>query len=274
MVLTFCPALYIVDNMMDLKPFYDVIRKKFKLTDENVKGFDLLIHEGIKKEVPLEDLSYMLATTWLETAHTMQPIKEYGSDARFHRLYDIQGERPKVAKLLGNDEPGDGVKYPGRGYVQLTGKGNYKKAGYLLDQDLVGNPDLALDPEIAAWIMFNGMEQGWFTGKKLDDYIDHIDESDTEDEREYKEARRVINGTDKAELIATYAMTIEEGLRAIGYTTTHIPEIPVEPSPDPVEDGWILDGIDDSELDKIDPKGTAGLLAAIFNILLKFFKGK
>lgn len=54
------------------------------------------------------------------------------------------------AKNLGNDKVGDGAKYVGRGYNQLTGKGNYKLIGDKIGVDLVSNPKLVETPEIAA----------------------------------------------------------------------------------------------------------------------------
>ena len=66
-------------------------------------------------------------------------------------------------------------------------------------------------------ILVVGMNEGWFTGKKLDNYIDDIDENDTEEFREYKNARRIVNGTDKAETIAKLAVIFEKGLREAGY---------------------------------------------------------
>lgn len=50
---------------------------------------------------------------------------------------------------LGNVIPGDGQRYKGRGYIGLTGRQNYKKYGQMIGIDLVNNPDLASDPEIA-----------------------------------------------------------------------------------------------------------------------------
>lgn len=77
-------------------------------------------------------------------------LTEYGSEDRFRRLYDIEFNKPN-ATLLGNTDPGDGVKYIGRGYIQLTGKWNYTAAGKDLNLPLVSNPNLlSNNKEIAA----------------------------------------------------------------------------------------------------------------------------
>lgn len=213
---------------MDLAKFYDVIRGTFTLNAKNIDGFDFIIGEAEERDTPLNDLAYMLATAWLETAHTMQPIKEYGGNAYFHKMYDINGSRPKVARQLGNTQPGDGAKYPGRGYVQLTGRDNYAKASKKFKVDFLGYPDKVMQKEYALPIFFTGMEEGWFTGKKLRDFIDTIDESDEEDRREFEGARRIINGTDKAKTIAGYAIIFEKALKAGKYGIDR-PQKPVQP---------------------------------------------
>ncbi|ESK53610.1 glycoside hydrolase family 19 protein [Acinetobacter tjernbergiae] len=145
----------------------------------------------------------MLATPWLETDRTIQPITEYGS-VKYFEKYDSGS----LAKRLGNIQAldGDGFKYSGRGYIQITGTDNYKRVGKALGVDLFNNPNLALKPEIAAKIMVYCMRNGVFTGKKLSDYIN----SKTQ---KYLSVRRIINGTDRAEDIACFAKVFEKALR-------------------------------------------------------------
>lgn len=190
---------------MILKKFYDTIRSTIPLTNKNVPGFDLIIQEGRNRKVPLHFLAYILATAYHETAATMQPIREYGSEKYL-----------KSKKYY---------PYVGMGYVQLTWKKNYEKASKVLGVDFVKSPKLLLDPQYALPILFVGMEEGWFTGKKLSDYIDNVDEDDKEDLREFSNARRVVNGTDKQVLIGQYAIVFEKGLKAAGYDS---PSEPVE----------------------------------------------
>ena len=128
----------------------------------------------------------------------MQPIKEYGSKAYFKRKYDIEGNNPRLAKELGNIHPGDGAKFHGRGFVQITGRTNYTVWKRRLKKNLVNNPDLALKPELAIEIIFGGMLNGTFTGKKLSDYFN-------EDKEDWRNARRIVNRLDKADLISGYA---------------------------------------------------------------------
>lgn len=92
----------------------------------------------------------------------------------------------------------NGHSYYGRGFVQITWDYNYKTLGKRLGIDLYNNPDLALDREIAAEILVVGMKEGLFTGKKLGQYF-------TDTLTDNKNARRIINGMDKADLIAGYA---------------------------------------------------------------------
>ena len=163
---------------------------------------------------PISWTAYALATAFHETASTMQPIKEYGGPTYFTRMYDVSGARPKMAIANGNTCAGDGPRYCGRGLVQLTWKSNYKRAGDQCGVDLVANPDLAMRPDIASKIMRAGMVGGWFTGKGMADYLPLKTRADR---KQFTDARRIINGTDRAAQIADHALKFQVALEAGGW---------------------------------------------------------
>lgn len=181
--------------------FFGLIRESlFKngFSQSQVDGINCILGSFQARKIPLNYASYMLATAYHETACTMQPIEEYGRGRG--RVY---GKRFKM-----NREPYSPLLpiYYGRGYVQLTWYENYEKAGKQLGIDLLRQPELALVPFNASEIMIYGMLGGWFTGKKLSDYITHTTAN-------YLNARRIINGLDKAGKIATEAICFETALR-------------------------------------------------------------
>jgi len=210
---------------MNRSEFYSCVRHSLfvgKLTQDQVIGTNFLL-DAIEeeKDIPRNHAAYMLATAFWETARTMEPVRETlaKSDDQAIRVLDTayaRGRLPWVRRAYWRKDA-DGKSWLGRGYVQLTHKANYQKAGDELGVDLVGNPGLAMDPAIAARIMIRGMDEGWFTGRTLDHYIDEIDEADSEDLREYRNARPIINGTDKAEQVALIAVKFESALKAAGY---------------------------------------------------------
>jgi predicted chitinase len=144
----------------------------------------------------------------------MQPIREFGGRDYFFRMYDPGSPLPRriaMARSMGA-QMGDGVIFYGRGYVQLTWRANYAKMGEAFGLDLTANSaaaDQVLQAELAAKIMFKGMEEGSFTGKKLSDFFNATTEN-------WKNARRIINGNDCDEMIAVYA---KKFYAAISYTT-------------------------------------------------------
>jgi putative chitinase len=128
------------------------------------------------------------------------PLPSFGAPAYFKR-YD-PGTR--VGRVLGNTQPGDGARYKGRGYVQLTGRGNYRQFGQQLSLGLEEHPELALQPQLSYRIASLGMRLGMFTGKSLSHYL-HGETTD------YRHARAIINGLDQADRIAGYATRMELG---------------------------------------------------------------
>lgn len=195
--------------------FFDVLRKGLlgpTLTAQEVDGCNAVLKamEG----APLSWTAYALATAYHETASTMQPIREYGGPTYFTRMYDVSGARPKMAIANGNTCAGDGPKFCGRGYVQLTWKNNYQRAGKECGVDLVAYPDKAMQPDVAAKIMRQGMEKGWFTGKGFADYLPAKGRAER---KAFTDARRIINGTDRAAQIAEHALQFQTALEAGGW---------------------------------------------------------
>lgn len=198
--------------MIDRKKFYDSIRPtlfKGSISTKQLEGLEFILNEW--EISPLTDqrwLAYMLATTYHETASTMQAVRENGTDEYFVKRY---WENKKVANELGNISAQDAIDFCGKGFVQLTGRSNYKKMAPLVGVDLVKSPNLAMDIMIAAQILFEGMTtgksfKGDFTGKHLGNYFNKTME-------DWKGARRIINGNDKASLIADYGLSFLRALR-------------------------------------------------------------
>ncbi len=189
--------------------FFNALRNGFtgKLEPDEVSGTEAVLSAMTGQ--PLAFTAYTLATAFHETAGTMQPIKERGGDAYFRARYDPQGAHPNIAKALGNTQPGDGARFAGRGYVQLTGRANYAKAAKETGVDLIAHPDLAMGCGTAASIMRGGMTEGWFTGRALRSYLPSQGPADAES---FVKARRIINGMDCAVAIAGYAKGYQAAL--------------------------------------------------------------
>jgi len=208
-----------------------------RLTQEQVQGLNAIIDKFYKSGgTDPRHLAYMLATTFHETAFTMQPITERGKKAYF----DKYEPSTKIGQRLGNKQAGDGYKYRGRGYVQITGFDNYARFSKILQKPLMRDPDLALDPDIAAEILFEGMMRGStgkgdFTGKSLEDFFDQWTDDPIG-------ARKIINGTDKAAHIAEnyygpFLSAINEALKQ------EVPEDVSDDTASPDKPNWIKDKI-------------------------------
>ena len=185
---------------MDNEKFFDEIRSKIfsgRLTQNQVDGILFLVREFQKTPLSIPEVAYCLATVYWETAQLMQPIEEFGKGAgRKYGSKDSSGQTPY-----------------GRGYVQLTWKENYVRADNKLGLkgELIRDYSKALDKEISFQIMYRGMVEGWFTGKKLSDYFSST-------KKDYLNARRIINGVDKAPTIASIATKFENALKISDYS--------------------------------------------------------
>lgn len=198
--------------MINRKSFFDKIRQSLfggKLSISQVKGMLAFLNEWDRQKLTDHRwLAYMLATAYWETDKTMQPIEEYGRGAG----------RPYGSKLKMGNGPNKRVPYTtpdklyfGRGHTQNTWFENYealtkaaKRQGK--DWDFLNKPELLLQMEPSIWATFHAMQVGLYTGKKLSAYFN----PSTED---WVNARRIINGLDKAELIANQAKLFYQALK-------------------------------------------------------------
>ncbi|ARB06760.1 putative endolysin [Acinetobacter phage WCHABP12] len=186
-----------------------------RLTESQVSEINFIVDAMDKdKSISYSQGAYVLATTWWETAKTMLPISEYGKGKG--RPYGTWYKNSKGQLYTFKDGSKNSVYlfdefshlYYGRGYVQLTWQSNYEKASKKLGHDFLSNPDDVMKKEYAIQILLTGMKEGWFTGKKLSDYI-------YQSKKDYVSARRIINGSDKAQKIAEISLIFERALRSL-----------------------------------------------------------
>ena len=180
--------------------------------DEATKSRLRSIFDYIEKNPGVSDiptLAYVLATIKHETAGTFLPIAEFGGAEDLERRY---GPGTSIGRRLGNTAPGDGARYRGRGYLQITGRRNYARISETLGlkgtaDDLEANPEKMLEPELAFRADIWALTTGFFSGRKLSDYI-------TPRQADYVNARKAINGLDHAAPIAAEARKFEQILNA------------------------------------------------------------
>ena len=143
----------------------------------------IILRAALDAKMAGDELAQFLAHTAHESmGFTRMHETPDDSDPHFHK-YEKR-YNPTTAKLLGNTEDGDGELFHGRGYIQLTGRYNYDKAGKALGLDLVNNPDLAAEPKhaarIAVWYwksrVGNTVKKGMTaTTRKINAGLSHLD---------------------------------------------------------------------------------------------------
>lgn len=163
------------------------------LTPSQIDGLTAILDECAAREVrDPREIAYVLATAFHETGRAMRPVREIGRG---------------TGRPYGAPDPRTGRVYDGRGYVQITWRSNYQRLGDRLGVDLVGDPDRALEPKIAAAILVVGMKEGLFSGRRLADAF-------TTGKTDWIGARRIVNGRDRAAAVAAYARAFHAALTA------------------------------------------------------------
>ncbi len=218
-----------------------------RLIQSQIDGMNAILDEWDRRQstgkvIDNRWLAYMLATVFHETGGTMQPVTE-NLNYSAARLTEVWPSRfPTIASAkpfarnprklankvygsrMGNSAPDDGWLYRGRGLPQITGKENYDKFG------LARTPEKAAEMPTAVRILFDGMIGGIFTGRKLADYFNQVDNDPVG-------ARKIVNGTDKAKLIAGYFGNFLDAIEA-SRVSAALPDVkPEAAKPDDVPAG-------------------------------------
>lgn len=168
--------------MINRQHFFDTVRTELfagSLSLAQVHGMEeILRHYESIGWSDKRHLAYILATVYHETGKVMQPTKERGGEAylRSKKYYP----------------------YYGRDLCQTTWKYNYERVRDFTGVDVVTQPDLIAQLPLAVKVVFKFMEMGWYTGRKLGTYF-------SESKEDWYNARRIINGVDRAADVAEYA---------------------------------------------------------------------
>lgn len=198
------------------RPFFfsDIRQRLFggSLARRQVEGTEAIL-DGWRARAPdggAEQLAYVLATAFHETAATMQPVREtlaHTDAAAIARLdAAFAAGRLRSVRTAYWRPDAEGKSWLGRGLVQLTHRRNYEAMSEVTGIDLVADPARAMDMDVAVAILIEGMRRGSFTGHRLDDYFGPA-------KRDWAGARKIINGTDRAELVARHARLFARALR-------------------------------------------------------------
>lgn len=202
--------------------FFDLARGQVfpgRITHHQLELLEPLLAE-LERWTSISDEAgaYILATADHETAH-FSTLEEIASGDAYEGRVD-----------LGNAKKGDGRRFKGRGYVQITGRANYAGMSLPVGRDLVADPTAASKPEIAALIICFGMMDGSFTGLSLPTFVNAS-------KVDYINARKVVNALDRAEEIAARADRYLSVIReANNRPLSSIPKPPLSAPPMPETD--------------------------------------
>lgn len=149
-----------------------VQQKQFTPLSNNPQNEIALLKTAKASGMKGPELAQFMAQTKHESwdFNRLKEKPQPGVKGYFNKKYDIK-HAPKTAKILGNKKVGDGERYHGRGFIQLTGRDNYRMAGQALNIDLLNNPDLAADPEVASKIAL------WYWNSRVKPHVDNFNDT-------------------------------------------------------------------------------------------------
>lgn len=179
------PAGFIGASLVPLQPDFEF--RRAKRTANQARSVAALIEAATAQKLTRPQIAYVLATAEHESDR-FATLEEYASGAAYEGRAD-----------LGNSRPGDGRLFKGRGYVQLTGRNNYRAYGTRTGIRVLELPYILMNwASLSVYVIVDGMMRGAYTGRKLEQFVNR-------DQQDFRNARRVVNGLDQADKIAAQA---------------------------------------------------------------------
>jgi peptidoglycan hydrolase-like protein with peptidoglycan-binding domain len=168
-----------------LQPDFEFRRKQS--TANQATSARAIIQAAQDRQLTKAQIAYILATAEHES-DSFNTLEEYSKGNQ----YEGRGD-------LGNTHPGDGVRFKGRGYVQLTGRLNYTRYSQITGLDLIKLPIILMNrAALSVFVIVDGMMLGVYTRRRLDEFVNN-------QKQDFFNARQVVNGHDRADKIAAQA---------------------------------------------------------------------
>lgn len=179
------PSRFIGQIKVNLQPNFEFRRRQSQANRE--KSAQAMIEAAKAQWLSKAQIAYILATAEHES-DSFNTLEEYSSGSQY-----------EGRNSLGNTQPGDGTRYKGRGYVQLTGRRNYTEYTRITGIELVKLPIILMNwPALSVFVIVDGMMRGVYTGRRLDEFVNNSKE-------DFFNARQIVNGHDCALKIADRA---------------------------------------------------------------------
>ena len=148
----------------------EIINKQFVPLSQNPELENFLYTKAKTAGIDGKELAQFMAQMKHESWNFTRLEEKPAGSKYFDKKYDPK-YAPKTAKILGNTRIGDGERYKGRGFIQLTGRENYQRAGRALGIDLINNPELVAQPDVAAKIAL------WYWKSRVQPKVDDFEDT-------------------------------------------------------------------------------------------------